>query len=235
MAKRLRSNAVSIEMPVRLNVGGRIFDVNMETINAFQYLQARLSENFRSPVGETCELFVDRCPELFQVLLQSVRSLTRPRQSYILEHKRDLLAECDFYGVSDWLPQSILGHTASVFFPPEDRAIAAAENRAETELIDPFESGFAVKDASDFGMTVLLEDRFPRARFDCANAQVLLQRLDNLTKGLISKLNIPGIIVAGGSVVNAMAGLHGICSDVRAEHISSFCASLIVSLRLLGR
>ena len=84
------------EKPIRLNVGGKIFDVGMEVINSFQYLQARLGDNYQSPFYEAGQLFVDRCPELFEVLLQSVRTLTRPRQSYILDHKRDLLAECEF-------------------------------------------------------------------------------------------------------------------------------------------
>ena len=79
-----------------MNVGGKIFDISMETINSFQYLQARLGDNFQSPLDEAGQLFVDRCPQLFEVLLQSVRSLTRPRQRYILERKPDLLAECEF-------------------------------------------------------------------------------------------------------------------------------------------
>ena len=96
MAKRMRCYSVSNEKPIRLNVGGKIFDVGMEVINSFQYLQARLGDNYQSPFYEAGQLFVDRCPELFEVLLQSVRTLTRPRQSYILDHKRDLLAECEF-------------------------------------------------------------------------------------------------------------------------------------------
>ena len=96
MAKRMRCYAVSNEKPIRLNVGGKIFDVGMEVINSFQYLQARLGDNFQSPLYKAGPLFVDRCPELFEVLLQSVRSLTRPSQRYILDHKRDLLAECEF-------------------------------------------------------------------------------------------------------------------------------------------
>lgn len=96
MAKRLRCYGSSNEKHIRLNVGGKIFDIGMETINSFQYLQARLGDNFQSPLNEDGQLFVDRCPDLFAVLLQSVRSLTRPRQRYILEHKQDLLAECEF-------------------------------------------------------------------------------------------------------------------------------------------
>ena len=219
----MRCYAAAIESPIRLNVGGKIFDMSMETINCFQYLQARLSENFRPSVDTTRELFVDRCPELFEVLLQSVRSLTRPRQQYILEHKRDLLAECDFYGVSDWLSQSILGNTASAFFRPEDRSIATAEQTAEMDLLDPFKTVFVSQNASDFGMALLLEDSCPRAHFDCPNAGVLLQRLDSLTKGVMSKITVDGVIVAGGAVTYALAGCHGTCTDVRAREISSLC------------
>ena len=231
MAKRLRVDAAPIASPIRLNVGGKVFDVTMETINAFQYLQARLGQNFRPSVDATGELFVDRCPELFEVLLQSVRSLTRPRQSYIVERKRDLLAECDFYGVSDWLPQSILGNTASVFFRPEDRAIAAAERAGEMDLLDPFKTVFVSKNAANLDMTVLLADRFPRANFDCPSAEVLLQRLDNLTKGVLSQIDVPGVIAAGGAVAHALTGCHGTCTDVRALKISTLCALSLGLLR----
>ena len=231
MAKRLQVDAALIASPIRLNVGGKVFDVSMETINAFQYLRARLGQNFRPPVDATGELFVDRCPELFEVLLQSVRSLTRPRQSYIVERKRDLLAECDFYGVSDWLPQSILGNTASVFFHPEDRAIAAAERAGEMDLLDPFKNVFVPKHAPNLDMTVLLVDRFPRANFDCPTAEVLLQRLDNLTKGVMSQIDVPGVIAAGGAVAYALTGCHGTCTDVRALKISTLCALSLGLLR----
>ena len=221
--KRLRSHGASIESPIRLNVGGKIFDVGPETINAFQYLQVRLGENFRSSVDATGTLFVNRCPELFEVLLQSVRTMTRPRHSYVLQRKGDLLAECDFYGVSDWLSQSILGNTASAFFRPEDRSIATAEQTAEMDLLDPFKTVFVSQNASDFGMALLLEDSCPRAHFDCPNAGVLLQRLDSLTKGVMSKITVDGVIVAGGAVTYALAGCHGTCTDVRAREISSLC------------
>ena len=227
----MRCYAAAIESPIRLNVGGKIFDMSMETINCFQYLQARLSENFRPSVDTTRELFVDRCPELFEVLLRSVRSLTCPRQQYILEHKRDILAECDFYGVIDWLAQSIIGSTASVFFRPEDRAITEAERAAEMDLLDPFKSVFVCKNASDLDMTVLLKDQFPRANFDCPSAEVLLERLDELTKGVMSKLAVPGVLAAGGAVAHALAGCHGRCTDVRDLKISSLCEQ---SLGFLG-
>ena len=231
MVKRLRCDAVPIENPIRLNVGGRIFDVSRKTINAFPYLQACLSENFRRIVDATGELFVNRCPELFEVLLQSVRPLTRPRQSYIMARKLDFLAECDFYGVSDWLPQSILGNTSSVFFLPEDRAISAAERAGSMGLLNPFETVFVSKNASDLGMTVLLEERFSRANLDCPRAEVLLQWLDKLTKGVMSHIAFPGVIAAGGAVAHALAGCHGTCTDVRSQKISSLYDLSLLILR----
>jgi hypothetical protein len=107
MVKRLRHSDASNERPIRLNVGGRMFDVSMDTINSFQYLQARLSDNFQSSFDEAGHIFVDRCPELFEVLLQSIRSMTRPRQRYIVEWKRDLLTECKF---SDMFASTCTAH-----------------------------------------------------------------------------------------------------------------------------
>ena len=78
-----------------------------------------------------------------------------------------------FYGVSEWLPQAIRGNTASVFFRPEDRAIAAAESASRMELLDPFTIDFAPVNSSNLDMTVLCQDKFPRARFDCPSAEML--------------------------------------------------------------
>ena len=116
--------------------------------------------------------------------------------------------------MSDWLPQSILGNTASVFFRPEDRAIASAERAADMELLDPFQTSFEPISASNFGMAVLLEDKFPRPRFDCPSAEVLLQRLDGLTNGIVSKIAVPGVIAAGGALVHAVTGFHCTFTDV---------------------
>jgi hypothetical protein len=117
--------------------------------------------------------------------------------------------------VSEWLPQSIRGNTASVFFRPEDRAIAAAESASRMELLDPFKIDFAPVSASHLDMTVLCQDRFPRAHFECPSAEVLLQRLDDLTKGVISKIaSIPGVLAAGGAVAHALAGCRGAFTDV---------------------
>ena len=131
--------------------------------------------------------------------------------------------------MSDWLPQSILGNTAIVFFRPEDRAIAAAERAADMELLDPFQISFESMSASNLGMAVLLEDKFPRPRFDCPSAEVLLQRLDDMTNGVMSKIAVTGVIAAGGALAHAVAGLHGTFTDVPSMRISTFCIECVAS------
>ena len=100
------------------------------------------------------------------------------------------------------------------------------------DLLNPFETVFVSQNASDLGIAVLLEDRFPRANFDCPSAEVLLQRLDNLTKGVMSQIDIPGVIAAGGAVAHALTGCYGTSTDVRALKISTLCTP---SLGLLWR
>jgi len=131
--------------------------------------------------------------------------------------------------VSDWLPQSILGNTGSVFFRPEDRAIAAAECAADMELLDPFQISFESMRASNLDMAVLLEDQYPRPRFDCPSAEVLLQRLDDMTNGVMSKIAVPGVIVAGGALAHAVAGCHGTFTDVPSMHISIVRVEFVMS------
>ena len=55
-----------------------------------------------------------------------------------------------------------------------------------------------------------------RPRIDCDSAEVLKQRLDHLTNGLVSKLaSIDGILIAGGSIVDALIDGSGeMCTDV---------------------
>jgi hypothetical protein len=117
--------------------------------------------------------------------------------------------------VSDWLPQSISGNTASVFFRPEDRAIAAAEIECRMELLDPFTIDFTPLSTLSHDITVLCQDRFSRAHFNCPSGDVLLQRLDDMTMGVISNIApIPGVFAAGGAVAYAIAGCRGTFTDI---------------------
>ena len=83
------------------------------------------------------------------------------------------------------------------------------------ELLDPFKIEFMPVSASNLDMAVLCQDRFPRAHFDCPSAEVLLQRLDNMTKGVMSKIaTVPGVLAAGGAVAHALTGCRGTFTDV---------------------
>ena len=72
-----------------------MFDIIIHTINSFQNLQARLSDNIHTLFDKAGLVFADQCTELFEVMLQSIRPLIRPRQRYIVEHKRTILAQCE--------------------------------------------------------------------------------------------------------------------------------------------
>ena len=104
--KRQRLECISPGDRVKLNVGGKRYEVAQETLEAFGYLHAKfLNEQHKADD----ELFVDRDPLYFQILLQAIRTFQRPQQKDIDAHKQHLLAECAFYCVSDWLPETILG------------------------------------------------------------------------------------------------------------------------------
>ena len=89
--KRLRTEGGKDE-PVKLNVGGRRFELALQTANAFGYLRARLNAGFSRETDDDGYMFIDRDPSLFEILLQCVRS--RGRQCFMK------------FGVSETQPSS---------------------------------------------------------------------------------------------------------------------------------
>ncbi|MBI24707.1 MAG: hypothetical protein CMN05_14120 [Roseibacillus sp.] len=82
------------------------------------------------------------------------------------------------------------------------------------EFLDPFQMQFPSRPATELGPALLLRDD-NRARFDCDSVAVLKERLDALTKGLVTKLaGVDGLLLAGGCVVHALSGGRSPCSDV---------------------
>ena len=77
---------------VRLNVGGKRFDVSLQTANAFGYLRGMLA--WGTQEQDEGGIFVDRDPALFEILLQCVRTFARPPQREIDNRKDELLSEC---------------------------------------------------------------------------------------------------------------------------------------------
>ena len=130
--------------------------------------------------------------------------------------KGQLLADCNFLCVDHWLSDSIQGKISDFFMRPQCRAIRQAEETGDVHLLDPFEESFNFEqDPSGLG-PVLFRAEDDRRRIDCDSAEVLKQRLDQLTKGLVSKLaSIDGILIAGGSVVDALIDGSGeMCTDL---------------------
>ena len=216
MALKRRRAEGDKDEPVKLNVGGKRFDVSLQTLNAFGYLRARLDGGFALETDECGCVFVDRDPALFEILLQSVRTLSRPPQHEVDARKQSLLAECAFYCVDSWLVESIMGRIAGFFMRHEDRAIRFAERTNDAELLDPFRATFEYRPTTDLGPALLQpESDDERPRVDCENATALKDRLNALTRGLVDEVaGTSGLLIAGGSVVDALTGNHRRCTDV---------------------
>jgi hypothetical protein len=195
---------------VKLNVGGKQFEVSQETLNAFGYIRARLA-NEHTDVDE--EIFVDRDPTYFEILLQAVRTFSRPPQKDIDAYKQHLLAECAFFCVSDWLSEAIIGKICNHLMRQQDQKIRAAEISGDVEVVDPFQAAFEQGNATDLG-SVWLQSNGDRPYFDCASVEMLKSRLDMLSGGLVGKLQgVQGILDAGGAIVAALGGGKDCCTD----------------------
>jgi hypothetical protein len=201
--KRLRFEGASPCDRVKLNVCGKRFEVSLETLNAFGYISARLA-NEHTDVDE--EIFIDRNPTYFAILLQAVRTFSRPTQKDIDANKQHILAECAFFCVRDWLSDSILGKISYHHMRQQDQKTRAAEIAGDIEVLDPFQAVFEQGNATDLG-SVLLQSNRDHPCFDCPSVEALKSRLDMLSGGLIGKIQrLQGVLVAGGAVVAALSG-----------------------------
>lgn len=207
--KRQRLECPTSCVRVKLNVGGKRFDISQETLVAFGYLHARIV-NEQTEADD--EIFVDRDPLYFQILLQAIRNFSRPSQKDIVAHKQHLLAECAFYCINDWLTETIIGKISCHHMRLQDQQIRTGEISGDFEIVDPFQVTFERGNASDLG-TVLFQSNGDCPGFDCENLEVLKSRLDVLSGGLLRKLHgTQGILIAGGAVVSALQGYNR-CSD----------------------
>ncbi len=126
-----------------------------------------------------------------------------------------MLAECAFWCAGPWLSECINGEIGGFFLlRREDREVRFLERTKDVEFLDPFQMQFPSRPATELGPALLLRDD-NRARFDCDSVAVLKERLDALTKGLVTKLaGVDGLLLAGGCVVHALSGGRSPCSDV---------------------
>ena len=198
MAKRLRTDDV-----IKVNIGGERFDIALQTANSFGYIRACLNDNFNREVDEHGYMFIDRDPSLFKILLQSIRTYSRPLQTSINENKQCLLSECDFFCVDTWLIDTIKGHIGGFFMRMEDRKIRFDEQHMNVEISDPFAFDFPSKLALELGP--VLQCGKTQAHITCKHVGTLKERLNMLTKGLVTELaSIKGLLIAGGCIVHAL-------------------------------
>ncbi len=198
---------------VRLNVGGRRFDVSLQTANAFGYLRGMLA--WGTQEQDEGGIFVDRDPALFEILLRCVRTFMRPPQREICNRKDELLSECAFYCSGDFLTDSITGRISGFNMRPEDKEISFFERTGDVSLHDPFQTTFDQRPVAELSPALLEQRGDERARVDCGTEAVMRARLNRLTNGLVDKLtSVQGLLIAGGAVVHALLVGRQRCSDV---------------------
>ena len=95
--KRARTADAPHSSIVHLNVGGRVFQTSRETLYGSAFFTSLLEHDFDGDKDPDGNIFVDRDPKLFQVILNSLRTARRPNQRIIRLWKHELLAECQFY------------------------------------------------------------------------------------------------------------------------------------------
>eukprot|EP00973_Karenia_brevis_P081485 11295759-Karenia_brevis.AAC.1 len=89
-----------------LNVGGHFYDTTPQTLAGAVFFQPLLTGRLHYAVDTNGRIFIDRSGALFEHVLQFLRTCTRPSQTVIDTYGKELLIECDFYGI-DWLMQHL--------------------------------------------------------------------------------------------------------------------------------
>ena len=157
--------------------------------------------------GRGC-LFLDRSPDLFAVLLQFLRTRSRPPES-VLANKFALLCECDFFGCEAFA-QVLRGESSPFDLRPDDRALRLREQFARRDactynLVDLFNTSTAVRPREELQIPILELSSIARPHLAVGSFQEFYKRLDSWSGHLIDDLgSIPGLVIAGGSVLSAL-------------------------------
>ena len=155
-------------------------------------------------------LFIDRDPELFNVLLQFPRAQTLPPQSYVKLHRAALLEECRFFQIQH-LEDYLCGYTSIYDLRLTDRQIKERESDVRNNisadqkfLVNVFETCSLPREASELEVPLLKPAR-KRVEVNCNNFATFCSRFRTLTHGLADAIvSTPGLVFAGGSVVGAL-------------------------------
>ena len=189
---------------MKLNVGGKRFEVASETLAGMPFFEPMLQGRFPIAKDEDGHaVFIDRCGDLFSILLQAHRTMQRPDQSLLDLHKTALLTECEYYG-ADHVAAMIRGETNPYHLRHEDRAIRQEEIAGNASLIDVFGTTFTDHHSEELQVPLLFkrgEIEMPRP---CASVTTF-ERHFRTTCGPAADalLKIPDIVFAGSSILSA--------------------------------
>ena len=209
---------------ISLNVGGTKFQTTRETLTASSsYFSALLSGSFAVEHDENGNIFLDRSPEIFSVILQGMRTNQRPPQRVVAAMRQQILEMCNYFG-ADHLADKISGHTCAADLAPDCRQIQCDEACGAAQLLDVFATDLVRKPAEALQLPLLFHE--PAGQMDRANVLAgdvgeCTRRLDGYSKGLLGELRdtpsvAASLVVAGGAVTSSLTG----CS-VGARDLSS--------------
>ena len=197
--KSLKAMAAPV---VRLNVGGVAFDVSRSTLEHCEYFDAYLHGRMQYASDSEGRIFIDRNGDTFAVLLDCMRKKQRPAQKFIDSIKKDLLDECEYFGLR-WLTQKIKGEISPLDLRPFDCLIYTNELAGQRDLLDVFRSDIARKEETTLQLPLLFrsdDNRDIAKDYECFHS-----RLDARSNGLLARLpRVPELMVAGGAVIGAL-------------------------------
>jgi hypothetical protein len=189
---------------VRLNVGGRIFDTTRDTLSKCQYFEAYLENRMGHGVDSNGRIFVDRCGELFAILLRFMRTGLRP--ALVNAQREALLEEANFFGI-EWFAHRIRGEISPYDLRFEDRVIYENEMVNDVPLIDVFNVETIPLPREQIQQPLLFDTEQARPLI-ASDYATFRERLDAFTGGLLDSLEqTDNIIIAGGSVIGALMGV----------------------------
>ena len=195
---------------IRLNVGGKHFDVAPATLSCSTFFEPLLAGRMSFATHEDGRIFIDRSGKMFEHVLQFLRCCTRPPQSVLDACGEELLLESEFYGI-DWLGQHIRGEISPFDLLVNDRELMRQEEQARIDpkeferklLLDVFSVDMAHRPRHGLQLPIL---------FDGAVRPTLsgtfsdfYKRLNAWSGNLIEELRgVPGLVFAGGATLSAL-------------------------------
>ena len=202
-----------------LNVGGKRFDVAADTLERIPFFEPIVSGRFTGDVDEKGQIFVDRSPDIFAIILQSVRTNSRPSRLVLERYTAELTADADFYCIG-WLSDALKGKPSEQHLSVDVVALRAFERSARQF----YETG-QNEAPSKHMLRDLHKEELHNARPEAMGLPLFFrreaekplsiapfpefrQRFNEWSGGLVEAIEAigPGICIAGGSVLAALLG-----------------------------